>query len=114
MRLAGIGRAQHGGNAGTGRPFIAERGVRGREGHICRCIYVLARLSSLRGAWRRSNPYFRCGMDGFAEAFRSGGVTRATGRPAITAGQELIDSLAPFALDLFHFATAGTGSCPTF
>jgi hypothetical protein len=53
-------------------------------------------------------------MDGFAEAFRSGGVTRATGRPAMTAGQELIDSLAPFALDLFHFATAGTDSCPTF
>jgi hypothetical protein len=34
MRLAGIGRAQHGGNAGAGRPFMTERGVGRREGHI--------------------------------------------------------------------------------
>src|SRR5690349_21581420 len=34
MRLAGVGRTQHGSDAGAGRPFTAERGVGRRESHV--------------------------------------------------------------------------------
>src|SRR5262245_60054523 len=97
MRLAGVGRPQHGGNAGAGRPFIAERGVRRGEGHICGIIYVLADSSSSRGAKRRSNPHFvSLRVDGSAGVRNDGDF-----------GNSLIhwDSLAPFGAYLSHFAT---------
>ena len=78
MGLAGIGRPEHGGDAGAGSPCVGKRGRRRRKGHVCwRFLCCAGALSSLRAGGSherapddktpRSNP---SGNRGSMDCFR--------------------------------------------